>query len=220
MENEKASLAGVWFYLRPFTMKIINGLAWMTLVILWVNYLYGPWPLFLNPLKDFLFTRCGGPFFYGNHLSSVIAIMLSVSLMVFRDRIHAARQFIVAFSIVPIHEFLLPSIDWLVTYRLTNVYAFYFFGSSSNFKYMFELAIILAIALAVATKKQRKRMGLIALILTAFILVWVITLDAFAIPRMTIIGFSPGPDFYGVIPNAFEVFSWILAAIMWVPKVE
>ena len=220
MEKEKPSLSGVWFYLKPFTMRLATFASWGTVALLWLNFLWQPWPVSANPIQDFLFMRSGGPLLYANHVSSEVAIMGVITYCMIKDKAHAPRIFLVVASFIPLHEIILPLVDFPISTLSGVGNGFYFTGSAGALKYLAELSILLIIGILIATHAERKRIAKSALVITAYTVVWVATLVAFNVGRITINGFVPGPDFFNPFPNAFEVGGWIVAALTWVPKVE
>jgi len=156
--------------------------------------------------------RSGGPLLYGNHIISEVAIMGIVTWRMTKDSKHAFKWLALGWTIVPIHEFILYTTDYILSYPHGD---FYFNGSLGADKYLIELAAILIVGILVAKRKEKKRIALVAGIFTLYAIIWVSVLIGFDIGRITIEGFAHGPDFFNPIPNAFEVGSWILVSSLW-----
>ena len=194
------------------------------LILLWINFLYEPWPIFSNPIKDFLFMRSGGPLLYANHVSSTIAILAVTTYFVIKQPRQVTRTMIVILSTVSLHEIILDTVMGPVTQWAgwNENYAANIQGLSSffsmNFRWAFWLALILVLGLALSNKWQRRKLGKIGLFILGYVLIWFVYLVVSHHSPWTIIEFKPGPMFLDPIDNSIEVFSWILPMGLWITE--
>ena len=104
MEKEKASIAGVWFYLKPFVSRGLQGLAGMLLALLTFDALISDWRL--DPVWDILYARVKGPLFYNAHASSVLLMCLVGIYASYRMK-SAVKGFAFILGMGAVHEIIL-----------------------------------------------------------------------------------------------------------------
>ncbi len=171
------------------------------MIILWINFLWQPWPLSWNPLFDFLFTRSGGPLLYANHVSSEIALLIPTTYFGLKTK--SPKLIIVILSTCSIHELVIALNNFA-----TGYYEF-------DAKYLGELAVFLAIALILASRPQRSTLGKVLVVTMILQALWTMAIYNFGLNTLTIIGFSRGPAFFDWRENLIEIASWILPSSVW-----
>lgn len=208
MQEQKSITKEIRWFVRLFLRYSIFGI----LAFLWIDFLYRPWPVFSNPVSDFLFTRSGGPLLYANHVSSEVALLITTTFFCVKYR--SAKVVIVILSTASIHEYFVQIYDFIRGFQIgqSGLGQSYLLAST---KYYFELGVLLAIAIFLATSAERVTLVYVTLVMAGFIFVWDFSTVMFHLTGNTINGFIPGPAFYNWKNNLLEICSWIAPCTIW-----
>lgn len=201
------------FLLRFLNLATLGGLSYLL-----INFLYQQWPLTWNPVFDFLFTRTGGPVFYDNHIASALAIMAVTIWFVRKSPHDAFRVTVVIFATVSIHELILdvmmgPLTRWQALNGWIGDYSPGFFVL--NVRWAFWLSLFLVGGLLLANRKQRRTLGMIAAVVTIYVLCWLVFLALTGHSPWTTDAYAPGPMFFDPIDNAIEIAGWMIPLSVW-----
>lgn len=175
--------------------------------LLWINFLYNPWPWSWNPLYWLIFLRTGGPLLYANHVSSVVAVLSVASYFAIKNPKNAAQWILVVLSTGSCHEM----IGITETVLATSTVAL----QPITHLYWIDLGFVLALALIVSTRKQKRMMAEIALVCAVFNAAWLGVILGLHVPTLTVKGFVPGPQFFDWRENSLEVASWTVPSAWW-----
>lgn len=153
----------------------------------------------LNPIHNLFFARLTGFLFYNLHASSLMAVSLVGVYFLVKTRLRDISRTVLGIAgLGAIHEFVWGS----------------FYGSlflSSNIRYYSAFGIFLILAYIFCRAKQRRALSISFIFITPYELFGIVA----GVPLTQTDLFTPTEYFNALIPNAFEVLSWILISLVY-----
>ena len=172
------------------------------------DFSFAPWSW--NPIDNLLYVRSNGFILPANHVSSALSVAIPALFFGLKEFDNAYKWMFVIFSTASIHEYVLDAMDVVVGFVSQNWLSY-----ALTLRWFFWLAVFLIPGIILATKRQRQTMVFIVIFDFIYITAWLFVAGYYHIDTYTIMGYAPGPAYRDLIPNLFEVTSWVIPASFW-----
>lgn len=182
--------------------------TWLGIAALLANFLYAHWTL--DPLYDFLYLRTDGVILAFNHVSSSLAVGLTVSAWVILNRKTSFTSALVVMSIVPLHELTL---DLIMSPLHLQTLTF-----DPSLRWLFWLGVILIGGLLFSTKKQKIVYLRLTILTAGYVLIW-FSFILWGLDPNTLVhtqtAIFQGSAYLNPASNLFEIGSWLILVYGW-----